>query len=231
MLGNKRGACINDYNPDYVLYDLETTGLNNRLDDVIEISAVKVRNGCIVEEFSELVNPGRPIPLEASDVNNITDEMVENCRTMEEILPQFLEFIGEDMLVGHNIHNFDMGFMYRYCEQYYGQELANDYLDTLKYAKVCFPKWKHRTLADLSEYYGVDTAGAHRALADCRMNQRIYENMHYDMNVTSEKRIKPAVRICPECEIPMKKRNGRFGEFWGCSAYPECKHTENIKKW
>lgn len=230
MLGDKRGQCIKEYSADYVLYDLETTGLNNAKDDVVEISAVKVRNGVIVEEFSRLINPGRHIPDEASTVNNITDEMVRDCPGIDEVLPEFLDFIGDDMLVGHNIRSFDMGFMYRYCNLFWGQELTNDYLDTLMFAKECFPKWKHRTLADLSEYYGIDTTGAHRALADCRMNQQVYENMHYDMNVEPQNRIKPAVPLCPDCQLPMKKRCGKFGEFWGCSGYPDCTHTKKIRR-
>jgi len=76
----------------HVLYDLETTGISSLYDEVIEISAVKVRNGKIVDEFSELVNPGRPIPYAASSVNNISDKMVENARSFEKVLPEFLAF-------------------------------------------------------------------------------------------------------------------------------------------
>ena len=78
MLGKRKGKQRREYVPDYVLYDLETTGISSLYDEVIEISAVKVRNGKIVDEFSELVNPGRPIPYAASSVNNISDKMVEN---------------------------------------------------------------------------------------------------------------------------------------------------------
>ena len=76
MLGNTKGKMINQYVPDYVLYDLETTGTSSKYDEVIEISAVKVKNGVVTEEFSQLVNPGRPIPSAASAVNHITDDMV-----------------------------------------------------------------------------------------------------------------------------------------------------------
>ena len=71
MLGNTKGKLINQYVPDYVLYDLETTGTSSKYDEVIEISAVKVKNGVVTEEFSQLVNPGRPIPSAASAVNHI----------------------------------------------------------------------------------------------------------------------------------------------------------------
>ena len=72
MLGNKQGKLINEYVEDYVVFDLETTGVLSNIDEVIEISAVKVRKGKIVDEFSELVNPCRKIPWQASQVNNIT---------------------------------------------------------------------------------------------------------------------------------------------------------------
>lgn len=139
MLGKRKGKQRREYVPDYVLYDLETTGISSLYDEVIEISAVKVRNGKIVDEFSELVNPGRPIPYAASSVNNISDKMVENARSFEKVLPEFLAFAGDDVLAGHNIAGFDMKFLYRDCEKYFGQTLTNDYIDTLAIAKLCFP--------------------------------------------------------------------------------------------
>ena len=155
MLGKRKGKQRREYVPDYVLYDLETTGISSLYDEVIEISAVKVRNGKIVDEFSELVNPGRPIPYAASSVNNISDKMVENARSFEKVLPEFLAFAGDDVLAGHNIAGFDMKFLYRDCEKYFGQTLTNDYIDTLAIAKLCFPEWKHRRLSDLAEHYGM----------------------------------------------------------------------------
>ena len=119
MLGSSRGKQICHHVPDYVLYDLETTGTSSTYDEVIEISAVKVKNS-VVDEFSELVNPGRSIPMAASIVNNISDEMVSDAPLFEEVLPRFLSFIGEDVLVGHNINSFDMKFLYRDCEKYFG---------------------------------------------------------------------------------------------------------------
>lgn len=228
MLGNSRGKQICHHVPDYVLYDLETTGTSSTYDEVIEISAVKVRNIIVVDEFSELVNPGRSIPMAASMVNNISDEMVSDAPLFEEVLPRFLSFIGEDVLVGHNINSFDMKFLYRDCEKYFGQTLTNDYVDTLRIAKMVFPDWKHRRLSDLADYYGISTCGAHRALADCKMNQKVFELLAKEMDGTGTLGVKSEIKLCPGCGLPMKKRNGRFGEFWGCTGYPDCKYTENI---
>lgn len=227
MLENKRGRQLYIYTPDYVLFDLETTGISCMADEVIEISAVKVRNGEVTDEFSELVNPGRPIPYAASRVNHITDQMVEDAPQFAEVLEQFLAFAEKDVLVGHNIGSFDMQFLYRDCERYLGQVLTNDYIDTLSLAKTVFSSWRHRRLSDLAEYYGISTVGAHRALADCRMNQKVYENLGKELETLNRKGT-DTIKICPKCRMPMKKRSGRYGEFWGCTGFPKCRYTEKI---
>lgn len=228
MLGNTQGKLLNEYIEDYVVFDLETTGVSPYNDEVIEISAVKARKGKVVEEFSELVNPKRTIPFAASRVNNITDDMVSDAPFFDEVLRHFLEFVGEDVLVGHNIQSFDMKFIYRDCERYFHQLITNDYVDTLILAKRCFPEWRHRRLGDLADYYGISTQGAHRALADCRMNQRVFELLGKEMNTETKKTLDSNVKTCPLCNLPLKKRNGRYGEFWGCTGFPNCRYTENI---
>ena len=228
MLGNTQGKLLNEYIEDYVVFDLETTGVSPYNDEVIEISAVKARKGKVVEEFSELVNPQRTIPFAASRVNNITDDMVSDAPFFDEVLRHFLEFVGEDVLVGHNIQSFDMKFIYRDCERYFHQLITNDYVDTLILAKRCFPEWRHRRLGDLADYYGISTQGAHRALADCRMNQRVFELLGKEMNPEKKKTLDSNVKTCPLCNLPLKKRNGRYGEFWGCTGFPNCRYTENI---
>ena len=228
MLGNTQGKLLNEYIEDYVVFDLETTGVSPYNDEVIEISAVKARKGKVVEEFSELVNPQRTIPFAASRVNNITDDMVSDAPFFDEVLRHFLEFVGEDVLVGHNIQSFDMKFIYRDCERYFHQLITNDYVDTLILAKRCFPEWRHRRLGDLADYYGISTQGAHRALADCRMNQRVFELLGKEMNTEKKKTLDSNVKTCPLCNLPLKKRNGRYGEFRGCTGFPNCRYTENI---
>ena len=228
MLGNTQGKLLNEYIEDYVVFDLETTGVSPYNDEVIEISAVKARKGKVVEEFSELVNPKRTIPFAASRVNNITDDMVSDAPFFDEVLRHFLEFVGENVLVGHNIQSFDMKFIYRDCERYFHQLITNDYVDTLILAKRCFPEWRHRRLGDLADYYGISTQGAHRALADCRLNQRVFELLGKEMNTETKKTLDSNVKTCPLCNLPLKKRNGRYGEFWGCTGFPNCRYTENI---
>lgn len=222
MLGTTKGKILNQYIENYVVYDLETTGLSSIHDEVIEVAAVKVRKGKVVDGFNELVNPGRSIPYAASRVNHITDAMVAQAPMFKEVLSQFIQFVGDDILVGHNIHTFDMKFIYRDCEKYFEQTITNDYVDTLRLAKQCFPDWRHRGLGDLASYYGIATTGAHRALADCMMNQQVYEMLGRELSHRNGR------KVCPVCGQPLKKRNGRYGEFLGCMGFPRCRYTEKL---
>ncbi|MEZ3485339.1 MAG: topoisomerase DNA-binding C4 zinc finger domain-containing protein [Lachnospiraceae bacterium] len=224
MLGDKKGRKIDKYVKDYVVFDLETTGISVQSDAVIEISAVKVQKGKVTDEFSTLVNPERPIPWQASKVNNIYDDMVARAPVFEKALADFDHFIGEMILAGHNIHTFDMKFIWRDAQKYWGKTISNDYIDTLSLAKQCLPQLSHYKLSDLASHYNISTAGAHRALADCGMNQKVFEKLGEEL---ASPRVQENLRLCPKCGQFLKKRSGRYGEFWGCSGYPACRYTEN----
>lgn len=221
MAEYRTGKRIVKYVPDYVVFDLETTGTNYINDSIIEISAVKAEKGRITDHFSALVNPQCHIPYYATRVNGITDEMVEDAPVLREVLPEFLDFIGDSVLIGHNIQSFDLKFIYKAAQELLGRDVPNDYIDTLYMARQCLPQLGHHKLTDLAAYFQIDTDGAHRALQDCRMNQQCYEEMakiQKDM----------ALEICPRCGGELCKRNGKFGEFLGCSNYPGCRYTRNI---
>jgi len=128
MLQRNKGKRLTKYIEDYVVFDLETTGINQQTDDIIEISAIKVQGHEITEEFSTLVNPGRRIPKAATAVNGITDEMVADAPDIEAAMEAFLNFIGYAVLVGHNIHTFDTNFVYDAAWNYFGREVKNDIL-------------------------------------------------------------------------------------------------------
>ena len=224
MYDVKLGKKLNTYTSDYVIFDLETTGTSCQSDEVVEISAVKVVSGEIVDEFSTLVNPGMPIPYYASEVNGITDYMVADSPTFEGVLRNFLEFVGDAVLVGHNIHTFDMKFIQRDAQRYFGKSIGNDYIDTLQLARAYLPQLRHHRLVDLADYYGIDAEGAHRALNDCRMTQQVFEKLRLEMENPSDAAKK--VKKCPRCGNILRKRSGMYGEFWGCMSYPECKYTQ-----
>ena len=192
-----KGRRLDKYVRDYVVFDLETTGINPQQDSIIEISAVKVAEGIIAAEYSTLVNPGRHIPAPATAVNGITDKMVADAPAIGEAIGGFWDFIGNSILVGHNIHTFDMNFAYDAALGALGRELANDYIDTLYMARHCLPELGHYKLTDISEYFHISTDGAHRALNDC-----------------------------PVCGGMLCLRKGKYGKFYGCGNFPSCRFTK-----
>lgn len=222
MLGEKRGKKLNTYVPDYVVFDLETTGTNPNTDAIIEISALRVVNHQVTDTFSKLVNPKRPIPYYATAVNGITNEMVSGEPELKEVLPGFLSFIENSILVGHNIHTFDMKFIWNVTETLYGKTVTNDYIDTLPMARQCLTQLSHYKLVDIASFYKISTTGAHRAFNDCIMNQKCYEKLGAELKKQPQK-------PCPMCGELLQKRNGRYGMFWGCSNFPQCRYTENCR--
>lgn len=216
-----KGKRFVKYVPDYVVFDLETTGVDVIKDDIIEISAVKVLGGKVADTFSTLVNPGRPIPYYATQVNGITDEMVEDAPDIREALADFLAFAGDAVLVGHNIQSFDLNFVSNAAEGLFGKTVENDYIDTLYMARSCLPELSHHKLVDVASYFHISAEGAHRALNDCIMNQKCYEEL-------GKLQANQKLELCPRCGGELRKRNGKFGEFFGCSNYPACWYTRNI---
>ena len=227
MFAEQPGRNRKTFVKDYVVFDLETTGLSSQFDQVIEISGVKVKNHEVVDEFTSLVNPGRPIPDEASYVNGITDSMVKDAPEFRQVLEEFSAFSEELVLVGHNIYRFDLPFLYRDAQSYWGRTIGNDFVDTLQMARACLPGRRGYGLGSLAEHYGIDTAGAHRALADCHMTQKVYEKLRGEQ----DKLVREGqMRICAQCGSPMVIRRGPTGGFWGCLRYPECRCTVNIRQ-
>lgn len=232
MMRNK-GKRLNRYVSDYVVFDLETTGINPERDAIIEISAIKVCGGAAVGEYSTLVNPKRHIPAGATAVNGITDAMVADAPEIGEAVAGFMDFIESNILVGHNIHTFDTNFVYDAAWTELGKEMRNDYVDTLYMARACLPRLAHHKLTDVSEYFHIATEGAHRALNDCLMNQRCYEELGRLMVKNGNGEVEGTSRrkgdlLCPACGGILRRRSGKFGEFYGCGSYPACRYTQNI---
>lgn len=229
MKQKNKGKRLNSYIEDYVVFDLETTGINPEKDTIIEISAVKVKKHDVVDEFSALVNPGRHIPAGATAVNGITDDMVKNAPCIETVIKDFLDFIGNHVLVGHNIHTFDLNFVYNAAEGCLDKEVKNDYIDTLYMARRYLPELSHHKLTDVAAHFGMDTEGAHRALFDCVMTQCCYEELGKLLEKEKEKGGSEDEYVCPACGGVLMLRKGKFGMFYGCSGYPACRFTRNAR--
>lgn len=223
MEKKQQGQRLTQYVADYVVFDLETTGLSPLSDEIIEVSALRVKGQKVTDTFSTLANPGRHIPYEATAVNGITDKMVKDAPPVDQVIKDFLGFAGNEVLVGHNIHSFDMKFLYAAARDKLGLQVENNYIDTLYMARKCLPQLAHHRLVDLAAHFGFSTEGAHRALNDCIMNQKCYEAM---AKIYKEKN-PPSGLTCPRCGGELVKREGRYGSFYGCGNFPLCRYTRN----
>ncbi len=148
----------------FCVLDLETTGFSFRTEKITEIGIMKVKNGEVIDEFSCFVNPEKPIPQKVVEVTNITDDMVKDAETIDKVIPKFLEFVGDSVLVAHNA-DFDIGFLKHNCAEL-GYKLDNTYIDTLRLAKQLFPTYKKYKLGIIAENLGIKVEVAHRALDD-----------------------------------------------------------------
>ncbi|MBQ8207421.1 MAG: 3'-5' exonuclease [Clostridia bacterium] len=160
---------------DFVVFDIETTGLS-RTEEIIEIGAIRVRGGKGTEKFSSLVRPKKSVPYLIQEITGITNIMLSNAPKIDEVLPSFLDFIGEDILLGHNIVSFDSKFICREAAEI-GINLKNPLFDTLTYAK----RLKKRTampeslsLTSLCSAFGIKNDSAHRAYDDALANAKVF---------------------------------------------------------
>lgn len=165
-----------DDNPlvdDYVVFDLETTGFKPGINAIIEIGAVKVLGGRIINKFSTLVNPEQYIPGYLSSKLHITNKMVEDKPIIDDILPDFISFIGNLPLVAHNAR-FDMSFLIRNCSDL-GIKIDNCVIDTLTLSKRHLPMCKKHNLSYLTSYFNIPLDNAHRAYYDAYATAILFE--------------------------------------------------------
>lgn len=165
-----RGQSLDDT---FVVFDIETTGLSKETESITEIGAVKVVDGKIIDRFSTFVNPERPIPAEITKLTGITNEMVADAPVITEILPKFLEFCQDAVLVAHNA-NFDTGFIRLNAERKCGIEVKNTVLDTLELSRALLPELKKHKLDIICEQLGVSLEGHHRAVNDAEATAEVF---------------------------------------------------------
>ncbi len=158
---------------DYVVFDVETTGLEATTDHIIEIGALKYINNELVEEFNVLIYPEISIPEIITTITGITDEMVKNEKTIQEVLPDFLNFIKDFTLVGHNVA-FDLGFINKSLKKLGLEALKNDSIDTVELARKYIPKAFNYKLETLKKYFHLDF-GSHRSIEDVKTTNYIYQ--------------------------------------------------------
>jgi len=170
---------------DFTAFDIETTGLDSRRDSIVEIGAVRFNKQGIIDRFSQLADPGLPMPAGAGKVNNITDEMLAGQPPIQEVLPAFLRFAGDSIMLAHNAP-FDCGFvnqrLSQLCDDGYVHcpALPNRVADTLPLARRLLPGRNRYNLQDIAASLGFKAEAAHRAFDDARLCMEIFMYLAYN---------------------------------------------------
>ena len=188
---NEKGQ---DLQGTFIVFDLETTGFSPIKDKIIEIGAVKVKKGKITERFSTFVNPQIPIPFKITQLTSITDAMVLDAPPIEEVLPRFLEFVGDGVLVAHNA-SFDVSFIEQNCRY---QDIQPDFtsVDTVAMARVLLPTLSRFKLNIVAKALNISLENHHRAVDDAGATAEIFEKF---------------VEMLAERDIYTLKELNRFG--------------------
>lgn len=171
-----KGKSLTNFVNDYTIIDIETTGLSPEYDDIIELAAIKVRDNKVVETYQQLVNPGYDIDEYIEKITGITNEMLSNQPNLNFVIDSYINFLSDDILIGHNI-NFDINFIYDKLIELRNTVLSNSYVDTMRFARKLCKELKHHRLRDLIKSFDLDVDCQHRALADCKTTYLIYNHL------------------------------------------------------
>lgn len=164
-----------------IFYDTETTGVKPEKDRIIEIAAYDPERGC---QFERLINPGYPIPPDATAIHHITNEMVASAPSFAEVAVEFTAFCsGDVVLIAHNNDSFDFHFLRHEFSRHALQMPDWKFFDTLKWARRYRPDLPRHTLQFLREIYGIAANNAHRALDDVVVLEQVYKSMVDDLSM------------------------------------------------
>ena len=183
IYGNKKynfrehkGKSLLKWVDNYVLVDIETTGLSPRTDEIIEIGAIKVKENKIIDTYNTLIKIDRNLNPFITKLTGITDKMLETGKETDKALEEFVNFTGNEIIMGHNV-NFDINFIYDKCLSYLDYYLSNDFVDTMRIAKHILPDIQNYKLGTLANYFGVDYRSAHRGLKDVEITYEVYNKL------------------------------------------------------
>ncbi len=177
---SKKGLSVLKKLSDYTVVDIETTGLCPAANEIVEIGALKIQQGEIIKEYSQLVKPKFEIPEFITQINGISNDMVKNAPPISAVINDFYDFVEEDIIVGF-CPSFDINFLYDACLEQ-GLYLVNDYIDVRKIAKIILPDFKEKTrrrykLKNLVWYFKFGKQ-EHRALSDCVYTKMLYDKLN-----------------------------------------------------
>lgn len=175
------------YNPDkrllneatYIVFDVETTGLSAVFDTIIELAAVKIKNGEIIDRFEDFANPHHPLSATTIDLTGITDDMVKDAPDIEVVIKRFKDWVGDDILVAHNA-SFDMGFYNMGLRKIGLEKAANPVIDTLELGRYLYPELKNHRLNTLCKRFDIELTQHHRAIYDAEATGHLLLKMLKD---------------------------------------------------
>lgn len=170
----------------YVALDIETTGFSPSDDEIIELSAIRVHDNEVVDQFTSLVRPSQPVSERITELTGITNEMLADAPLIDQVLPAFRTFIGNYPLIGHNV-NFDINFLYDNSLRLGLDAVTNDYLDTMRLSRNLYPAEKHHRLSDLVARFGIGDSVAHRAMSDVMQTKACYDVMRVALKESNPK--------------------------------------------
>ncbi|MCF8008445.1 MAG: PolC-type DNA polymerase III [Halanaerobiales bacterium] len=180
MVDNGKPIVVNPNNnkikkEEFVVFDLETTGLNSNNNEIIEIGAVKIKNKKVIDKFSSFIKPNKKVPKKITEITGINNQMLEDAPDFKEVFKKFIKFIKGCSLIAHNM-DFDFSFIRKDLSKYY--ELENiTLIDTLTLARAVLPKLKNHKLANLVNYYKINLDNHHRALDDAEATAELFINL------------------------------------------------------
>ncbi len=180
----EKGKSLLEFLDEYTVIDIETTGLSPDYDCIIELSAIKVKNGELTAKYSSLVKPYNTFIYDEfneyyvdafiTELTGITNEMLETAPDIEKVLPDFLCFIGDSIIVGHNV-NFDINFIYDDAKNILNKKFQNDYCDLMRISRRLFPNLPNHKLATLAQEFNIEQLESHRGLVDCITTMKCFE--------------------------------------------------------
>lgn len=173
-----KGHSIISFPDIYTVIDIETTGLDSEYCEIIEMSALRYSKGTLVGSFSTLVKPEEPIDEFITDLTGITNDMVSDAPCIKSAINSFLNFIGDDILVGYNV-NFDINFLYDVLLEQCDTYLSNSFVDVMRLSKKLLPDLKNHKLVTVASYYKINNI-SHRSYADCETTNACYLSLVND---------------------------------------------------
>ncbi len=160
-------------NSEFVIFDLETTGLHNNTNTIIEIGAVKIKNGEVIDEFNELINPKCKLDEKIIELTKITDDMLLDKDVLNNVLPKFIKFIEGTVLVAHNAM-FDVGFLNRWTKELLDIDIENTIIDTVPLCQMLFKDLKNHKLNTITTHLGIPLTNHHRAVDDAMATSKVF---------------------------------------------------------